>query len=205
MLKQTFLTAAFGCAMIAFPLSALGTENQTAAVSTDTDQVIKLDTELSPKAGSQVFVIEQKLPEFLRQAARRNNMRATISKRVRGVLRKVNLPLDIREIMPQIEEQFDLVWHIQQNQLFVSLGSENASRLIFLDGMDMNDLSMAMDDVGMRAAAFDLSYVEDSNSVMVNGPVSYVAGIELIVQSYNKNRSLKRNKVRVIRYGSVGK
>ena len=203
--KHFLTTALVGCMVFASPAFGSDTENQTAAVSTQTDQMQDTGIQSSTYTGRQVFVIEQKLPEFIRQAARRNNMRATVSKRVRGVLRKVNLPMDIRQIMPQIEEQFDLVWHIQQNQLFVSLASENASRLIYLDGMNMNDLTEAMETVGMRTAAFDLSYVEDSNSVLVNGPVSYVAGIELIVQSYNKNKNLKRGKVRVIRYGSVGK
>ena len=155
-------------------------------------------------SGHQVVVVKQGVVEFLRQAARHNNMRATISKKVRGVILDAQFPTDIRKIMPLLEKQFDLIWHVQQNQLFVSTGSENETRLVYLAGMGFNELNQGMKDVGMSPDSYDISYVEDSNSVLINGPASYIAGIELITASYNKNKKSKRGNIRVIRFGNVG-
>ncbi|MEO0327117.1 MAG: hypothetical protein AAF217_00825 [Pseudomonadota bacterium] len=170
-------------------------ETQAASVSTH---------QFETGSGHSVHVIDQDLPEFLREAARRNGYEITITKRVRGKLKQKTLPLDLGQIMPRIAPQFDLKWHFQQKQLFVSVGSENTSRLIYLGAMDMETLDVAMLNAGMNSKAFDLSYVEDSNSLIVNGPVSYIAGIELLAESYNKNHENRKSKVKVIRFGHVG-
>lgn len=151
-----------------------------------------------------VFVLEQSLSSFLRQAARRSGYQIALSKRVKGVLKKVELPTDIREIMPEIAEQFDLKWHYQQKQLFVSVSSENANRVIFLGSMRYDDLQRAIEQAGIESSSYELSHVEESNSVIVNGSVSYISNIELIIDSYQKNKKNKKSGVKVIRFGVVG-
>ena len=150
-----------------------------------------------------VYIIEQHLPEVLRQAARRNGYEIKLTKRVRGVLKKTQLPIEINAMMEKIAPQFDLKWHYQNKQLFVSLGSESASRLIYLGKMDMEQLESAMKDAGIKGDKYELSYVEESNSVLVNGPVSYIANIELLAESYNKNIDSGNKRIKVIRYGNV--
>ncbi len=150
-----------------------------------------------------VYIIEQQLPEVLRQAARRNGYEIKLTKRVRGVLKKTQLPIEINAMMEKIAPQFDLKWHYQNKQLFVSLGSESASRLIYLGKMDMEQLESAMKDAGIKGDKYELSYVEESNSVLVNGPVSYIANIELLAESYNKNIDSGNKRIKVIRYGNV--
>lgn len=157
-----------------------------------------------PDAVPTVYVVSQPLPAFLRQAARRNGYQITLSKRVRGVLKKRTLPMDIRKILPEIAEQFDLKWHFQQKQLFVSIGAENTTRLIYLGQMKMDQLREAMRQADIESDAYDLSYVAESNSVLVNGSVSYIASLELIAESYNKNLANQKSNVKVIRYGNVG-
>lgn len=152
-----------------------------------------------------IRVIEQSLPEVLRQAARRNGYQVTMTSRVRGTLKKITLPLNIEEMLTQIAPQFDLKWHFQEKQLYISVGSENTNRMIFLGKTDMQDLEKALDGAGLRSKNYNLTYVEDSNSVIVNGPVSYIASVELLAESLSKNKAIKRDKLKIIRYGNVSK
>ncbi len=152
----------------------------------------------------QVHVLEQSLPVFLKQAARRSGYQLSLSKRVRGTLKKAVLPSDIRKIMPQIAEQFDLKWHFQKKQLFVSVGSEVANRVVYLGSMKFRDLEKAAEQAGIESNSYTMSFVEESNSVIINGSVPYIANIELIIDSFKKNLSEKKVDVKVIRYGVVG-
>jgi len=56
-----------------------------------------------------IYVVEQSLPDFLRQAARRNGYEITMTPRVRGTLKKMTLPLNIEEMLEKIAPQFDLL------------------------------------------------------------------------------------------------
>lgn len=189
------------------PASDLSTAeaSKQALLSTETTNRMSFSAvDNAPAAVPTVYVISQPLPAFLRQAARRNGYQITLSKRVRGVLKKRTLPMDIRKILPEIGEQFDLKWHFQQKQLFVSIGAENTTRLIYLGQMKMDQLREAMQQADIESDAYDLSYVSESNSVLVNGSVSYIASLELIAESYNKNLANRKSNVKVIRYGTVG-
>lgn len=159
----------------------------------------------SPTKKPKIYVVEQSLPDFLRQAARRNGFEITMTPRVRGTLKKMTLPINIEEMLEKIAPQFDLKWHFQQKQLYVSIGSESSTRLIFLGETSMEDLEQAIKGAGLNKQAYDLTYVEDSNSVIVNAPVSYIASVELIAEALGKNKSNKRDKLKIIRYGNISK
>lgn len=152
-----------------------------------------------------IYVVEQSLPDFLRQAARRNGYEITMTPRVRGTLKKMTLPLNIEEMLEKIAPQFDLKWHFQQKKIYVSIGSETTTRLIFLGETEMEDLEQAIKGAGLKTQAYDLTYVEDSNSVIVNAPVSYIASVELIAEALGKNNTIKRDKLKIIRFGNVSK
>ncbi len=152
-----------------------------------------------------IFVVEQSLPDFLRHAARRNGYEITITPRVRGTLKKMSLPLNMEEMLKKIAPQFDLKWHFQQKQLYVSVGSENTTRMIFLGNTDMEDLKKAIQGAGFKSQAYNLTFVEDSNSVIVNGPISYIASVELIAEALIKNKANKREKLKIIRFGNINK
>jgi len=152
-----------------------------------------------------IHVVEQSLPDILRQAARRNGYQITLTPRVRGTLRKMTLPLDIEKMLVKIAPQFDLKWHFQQNQVYVSVSSENTTRMIFLGKTKMKELENALEGAGMKTQNNNLTYVEDSNSVIVNGPASYIASVELLAESLNKNKEIKKDKLKIIRFGNVSK
>jgi len=172
--------------------------------TTSTNLSFEAEDAVQNSAPPQVHVLEQSLSTFLRQAARRSGYEISLSKRVRGTLKNSVLPSDIRKIMPQIAEQFDLKWHFQKKQLFVSIGSEITNRVIYLGAMKFEDLEKATKQAGIENNSYDMSFVEESNSVIVNGSVSYISNLELIIDSFKKNLGEKKVGVKVIRYGVVG-
>ena len=156
-------------------------------------------------AEPKVYIVEQSLPDFLRQAARRNGYQVTITSRVRGTLKKMSLPLDMEQILEKIASQFDLKWHFQQKQLYISVGSENTTRMIFLGETKMESLDQALEGAGLKSDAYEFTFVEDSNSVIVNGPASYIASVELITEALIKNQKIKKDKLKIIRFGNTSK
>ncbi|MEM7291392.1 MAG: hypothetical protein AAF412_13645 [Pseudomonadota bacterium] len=158
----------------------------------------------TPAEEPKVYVLEQSLPVFLRQAARRSGYQISLSKRVRGVVKKAVLPADIKKIMPEIAEQYDLKWHFQGKQLHVSIGAEDTNRVIYLGRMDFEDLAKTMAQAGIESNSYELSHVAETNSVMVSGSVPFISNIELLVEAYKKNKSESHTDVKVIRFGNVG-
>ena len=184
--------------------SASAIEKETALLTESASQKIHVSVAPTPRPTSSepvVHVLEQSLPSFLRQAAHRGGYEITLSKRVRGVIQRKVLPTDIRKILPELAEQFGLKWHFQQKQLFVSVGSENTTRLIFLGKMSYEQLKEAMSQAGLRDDVYDMSFVEESNSITVNGSTSYITSIELITESFNKNRQNQESGVTLIKFG----
>jgi type II secretory pathway component GspD/PulD (secretin) len=153
---------------------------------------------------SRVHVIEQSLPSFLRQIARRNGYQIELSKRVRGLLQNKRYPMDLRKVMPLLAEQFDLKWHFQEKQIYVSVGAENTSRLIYLGQMKPDGLKTAIEQAGIEAKDYGFTFVEESNSVLINGSAAYIASVELIAESFNKKLKNKKSNVKIIRFGNVG-
>jgi len=202
----TFTTAVLGSSVYA---NAQSQNSNVSLLDTTESSKLQYSTatafETKQTDAPMVYVIEQSLPDFLRQAARRNGYQINISSRVRGVLKKMSLPLDIKEILKTIAPQFDLKWHFQQQQIFVSVSTESTTRLIFLGNMKMENLESALSGAGLTKNAYDISYVEESNSVIVNAPVSYIASVELIAEAFNKNKKAKKDRIKIIKYGNVSK
>jgi type II secretory pathway component GspD/PulD (secretin) len=183
--------------------AAHATAIQKIEKGTATPKGIQLLAQANPVSTRKIYVVEQSLPDFLRQAARRNGYEITMSSRVRGNLKNKSLPTDIKGILTQLAPQFDLKWHFQQKQVYVSVGSENTTRMIFLGKTKMSDLESALEGAGLSSPSYQLNYVEDSNSVIINGPASYIASVELLAESLGKNKKAKRDSLKVIRFGTV--
>ncbi len=191
------------------PILSLGLCLGTPVNAASTQTVSSTQTQTNNTAQAQkpsarkIFVVEQSLPDFLRQAARRNGLEITMTPRVRGNLKNISLPLNMEGILKQISSQFDLKWHFQKKQVYISIGSENTTRMIFLGKTKMKDLESALEGAGLSSPSYDLNFVEDSNSVIINGPASYIASVELLAESLGKNKKTKRDNLKIIRFGTV--
>ena len=150
-----------------------------------------------------VHVIRQSLPDFLRQAALRNGLRITLSDRVQGELERVSLPMDIRQIMTRISGQYGLKWHLERNQLFVSAGKANTTRLIFLGGTQLSDLRAALRQQGIETRLVSLSYSRETNSLMIDGPEETINGFEQVAKTLNRKNRKRHNRIEIIKLKSA--
>ena len=74
---------------------------------------------------------------------------------------------------------------------------ESVSRVIYLGRMSYEEVVQAIKDAGIKTDSFELTHIESSNSISLNGPAELIAKIELITDAYNKRNS----GVRLIRRG----
>ncbi len=147
-----------------------------------------------------VIVLEQDLKGFLMLAGSRHGTHITVSPAVRGTLRNMALPGDLDAMLRTLAAEFGFEWFREGDSIQVSAATDSVSRIIFLGRMEMDELKQSIAEAGMSPEGYELSYVESSNSVLVKGPVSLVARIELMTEAYNKRNS----GVRVIRRGKEG-
>ncbi len=200
LLKHFLLTIVLAIGLIAVS----STSGVAQSAKMDAGSVSSVTAEPASGPARVVHVVDQDVAEFIREAARRDGFEVTLSRKIRGRIQRLTLPLDIMSILKSITAQFDLKWHFQQNHIFVSTGQENTTRLVYLGAMDMSELDSAMGKAGIKSETFEMSYVEESNSLLINGSVSYIAGIELLADAYNKNAVNRKSNVKIIRFGRVG-
>ena len=156
-----------------------------------------------PSIGTQdrsVIVLEQDLKEFLMLAGKRHGTHIAVSPGVRGTLRNMSLPGDLDAMLRTLAAEFGFEWFREGDSIQVSAATDSVSRIIFLGRMEMDELKKSIAEAGMSPEGYELSYVESSNSVLVKGPVSLVARVELMTEAYNKRNS----GVRLIRRGKEG-
>lgn len=175
-----------GCVLTLFPAAA-GDQSagHLAALSTteSTKRSFSAEDIAQRNTQSRVYVLEHALPDFLKIAARRNGYQISLSDGVDGMIRKAALPSDIRKIMRELSGQFDLKWHIQNKQLFVSAGAEGIDRIIDLGATEFRKFQSAIRKAGIDSGSGDISHQEESNTLRVNGSTAFVSKIEHLVES----------------------
>jgi type II secretory pathway component GspD/PulD (secretin) len=149
---------------------------------------------------SSVFVVEQDLRAFLAIAGKRNGTHISVSSGVRGTIRNMTLPGNLDEMLRSLAAEFGFEWFREGDSIQVSSATDSVSRVIFLGRMGMEELKTSIAEAGLSQEGYELNYVESSNSVLVKGPVSLIARIELMTEAFNKRNS----GVRVIRRGKEG-
>lgn len=154
---------------------------------------------VSSGSDATVHVVDQPLKEFLTSAGRRLGVRIAVAAGVRGTIRNERLPAQIEPMLDELAARFDFIWFRDGDAIQVTLGSEAVSRVIFIGRRTFEDFRQAIADAGVAAGSFALSYVESSNSVVVKGPASLVARIELLAEA-GANAT---NGVRLIRHGKA--
>jgi type II secretory pathway component GspD/PulD (secretin) len=152
------------------------------------------------EAEKSVFILEQELREFLLLAGKRNNVRISVSSSVRGTIRNLALPSGMDAMLDMLSREFDFEWFRESGVIQVSSVKDSVSRVIFLGRMRMEDLEASIKEAGLSGDGYELSFVENSNSVVVKGPVGLIAKIELITEAFNKRNS----GVRIIKRGKEG-
>ncbi len=122
-----------------------------------------------PVQVSIIYIVKQKLPDFLLQLASRNSVELTLSEKVTGDLAKISLPMQLELILPELSKSYGLEWHMQGKHLFVSNSLENANRIITLEDMNFLQLKTAIENADLNSGTNKMSFAEEKNSVTLIG------------------------------------
>lgn len=132
---------------------------------------------------SGLVVVRQELDDLITQVARFYGFDAVLTRQVRGTIENERLPSNLNAFIARLTTDRDLVFYFRNRDLNVSARSENVSRVIGLGPSDPDELRAAIEAAGVDADRFPLRFIEASNSVLVDGPPSFVALVEVIAES----------------------
>ena len=152
---------------------------------------------------NQVVVINQKLSSLLRSAGRRNNVQMKIARGVRGSVRNETIPSKLPELLDSLSRSQGLAWYQLHGTIYISRHSDNTSRMISLGNTGVGDFREGLAAAGLDVTRFELKHLSQANSVMVSGPITYLANVELIAEAMNKNKHKKSNSVVFIKGGRI--
>ena len=130
-----------------------------------------------------IVVVRQELEDLITQVARFYGFDAVLTRQVRGQVENEELPSELNAFIERLTTDRDLVFYFRNRDLNVSARSENVSRVIGLGPSDPRELRAAIEAAGVDADRFPLRFIEASNSILVDGPPSFVALVEVIAES----------------------
>ena len=134
-------------------------------------------------AESGLVVVRQDVRDLIGQVARFYGFDTVLTRQVQGDVTNARLPSDFNAFLDRLGEDRDLVFYFRNRELNGSARAENVSRVIGLGPSSPQELRAAIEAAGVDADRFPLQFIEASNSVLVNGPPSFVALVEVIAES----------------------
>ena len=132
---------------------------------------------------SGLVVVRQDVRDLIEQVAEFYGFNAVLSRQVRGEVENARLPSDLDMFLDKIAEDRGLVFYFRGRELNGSARTESVSRVIGLGPSDPEELRAAIESAGVDADRFPVQYIEASNSVLVDGPPSFVGLVEVIAES----------------------
>lgn len=150
-----------------------------------------------PASGSQVFVVEQGLADFLKIAGRRHGVRINVPSGLRGTIRNQELPEALDEMLGQLASYFDFDWYRDGNRVEITTRKQNTSRVIALGKVRPSQLDGLLAKAGLTRANMELNQLPGANSILVNGSPGLIAKLELLIEAQNTSAS----RTTIIRYG----
>jgi hypothetical protein len=159
---------------------------QSFRLNLNSQQNLEKEQVALPVQAALIYVLEQPLPRFLSQLAKRNNLEISISDEVKGRLKKLSLPMQLELALPQLAKAYGLQWHIHENHLFVSNSLENTNRIINLGQLDFAQLKQAINTAGLNPGANKIQYNQDQNAVTLIGSKTFIMRVQELVES-NQN------------------
>ena len=136
-----------------------------------------------PGGESGLVVVRQDVRELIDQVAGFYGFDTVLTRQVRGDVENERLPSDLGMFLDKLGDDRELVFYFRGRELNGSAREENVSRVIGLGPSDPNELRAAIEAAGVDADRFPVQYIDASNSVLVDGPPSFVGLVEVIAES----------------------
>lgn len=128
-------------------------------------------------------VIEQRLPDFIRELAIQSGARIQLSDASRGWIRNTKLSGDVPEILTVLEQKLELDWFEYNDVYFVTKKSEAVTRMVRLGDLKVSDVSEKLENSGFPIDRFPLRSVSDGSAIILTGPPRLLAFVEAAIES----------------------
>ncbi len=147
-----------------------------------------------------VVIINQKLDSLLSDFAHREGLALKISKRMKTRVKSKTLPGEQTQFLNTLAKYYPIDWYKMGNQLFVSKKKERVTRMVSIGSLSPERIKKDIENVITNTASFSFSSIKASKSILLSGPPTYVALVELIVKNALKN-SQKKGSIRFFKGG----
>ncbi|MEM7425493.1 MAG: hypothetical protein AAF441_05325 [Pseudomonadota bacterium] len=150
------------------------------------------------EAVGKVIIIEQSLEDFLNLAGRQFGVHMKLPRKFRGTIRNLELSPELEPMLRELSGKFAFDWYREGRTVHVSSRARSVSKMIYLGKLTYGGLKDALSKAGVAGEGYKMAHIPNSNSLLINGPPSLIAKIELLADGYNKNAQ----GLSIIRYGS---
>ncbi len=139
-----------------------------------------------------VIVIEQSLPELLRQFAKRLDLTASVSHQVSGLVRETRLPADLVGFMTKLTSLYDINWFVHDTMLHVGVSNDIVVDAIPLQAVRFSRLVEIIGARNLIGEGFEVMFDADANAARVTGTPQYISEIAGLVSDLSKTANLNQ-------------
>ena len=140
-----------------------------------------------------VVIINQKLNSLLADFAQRQGLALKISKKIRTRVKSKVLPSEPVKFLNALAKFYPIDWYQMGNELFISQKKERVTRLINIGSISPKQIKSDIEASVMNAKSFSFSSIKGSKSILLSGPPTYVAFVELVIKGNLQNSQRDKN------------
>ena len=145
-------------------------------------------------------VVDQDLRDLLAEIGARLGVRLRVSDAVKARVRGRLPPAPPREFLARLASIYGFEWFYDGGTIWVSAPSESQTRMMQLGPVAMEQMTAAMDELGLSDPRWPLLGSEQAGVVVVNGPPRFVAMAEQALAALQQRaRPPVANDIRVFR------
>lgn len=134
-------------------------------------------------------VVDQDLRELLAEVGTRLGVSVQVSPAVKARVRGRLPSAPPQEFLSRLAAIYGFEWYYDGSTLWVTAPSEKQTRMMPLDGVTVDQINLALDELGASDARFPLRGSVSANQVVVSGPPQFVAIAERTLQALqSRNR-----------------
>lgn len=150
-------------------------------------------------------VVDQDLRELLAEIGARLGIRVRVSDAVKGRVRGRLPPAPAGEFLARLASIYGFEWFYDGSTLWVSAPSESQTRMMQLGPVPFEQMTAAMDELGLSDVRWPLRGAGQAGVVVVDGPPHFVAMAEQALAALQQRaRPPVTSDIRVFRGQSAG-
>lgn len=150
-------------------------------------------------------VIDQELRDLLTEVATRLGVRIRVSDAVKARVRGRLPPAQPREFLTRLASIYGFEWFYDGGTLWISSPAESQTRMMALGPVAFDQMTAAMDELGLSDERWPLRASSQAGVVVVNGPPRFVAMAEQALSALQqKARPPAPSEIRIFRGQSTG-